>query len=118
MSVSDKIFFGGFVLIALVAGLCIGYGVADSRGRAVARGLGDRLATLERDHQLAIDAATDYRGELGRVGELAGQLGDGLADAVARAAKAPGYRAGAQIYIDAIREAGRGLGIISQLGAV
>lgn len=118
MSATDKIFFGGFVLIALVAGLCIGYGVADSRGRAVARGLGDRITTLERDHQLAIDAATDYRGQLDQLGELAGQLGDGLADAVARAAKAPGYRAGAQIYIDAIREASRGLGFIAGAGAV
>jgi len=118
MSVSDKIFFGGFVLIALVAGLCIGYGVADSRGRAVARELGDRIAILERDHQLAIDAATDYRGQLDQLGELAGQLADGLAGAIARAAKSSNYRAGAQIYIDAIREASRWLGVIAGAGAV
>lgn len=118
MSASDKIFFGGFVLIALVSGLCIGYGVAEARWRVVDKKHRDYIATLERDHQLAIDSATDYRGQLNRVGELAGQLGDGLADAVARAAKAPGYRAGAQIYIDAIREASRGLGVIAGAGAV
>lgn len=117
MSATDKIFFSVFVFAGLVAGLCIGYGVADSRGRTVARELGDRITILERDHQLAIDAATDYREQLDRAGELAGQLGDGLTDAVARAAKAPGYRAGAQIYIDAIREASRGLGVIAGSGA-
>lgn len=117
MSVSDKIYFGGFVLFALVAGLCIGYTVADSRGRSVTEELGDRLADMERDKQLAIDAATDYRGQLDRAGELAGRLADGLAGAIERAAKTTNYRAGAQIYIDAIRDASRGLGVIAGSGA-
>ena len=47
MSVSDKIFFGGFVLFALVAGLCIGYGVADFRGRAKLDEQRDYIAGLE-----------------------------------------------------------------------
>jgi hypothetical protein len=118
MSATDKIFFSVFVFAGLVAGICIGYGVAEARWRVVDKKHRDYIATLERDHQLAIDAATDYREQLNRAGELAGQLADGLSGAIARASKSANYRAGAQIYIDAIREVGRGLGVIAGAGAV
>ena len=60
---------------------------------------------------------TDYGGQLDLAGELAGQLGDGLASAIEAASRATSYRAGAQIYIDAIRNARTGLGDLARIGA-
>lgn len=117
MSVSDKIFFGGFVLFALVAGLCIGYAVADHRSRGVVDQLAAELNDARDRERAAVAAAADYRGQLDRAGELAGQLGDGLARAIETASRATSYRSGAQIYIDAIRNARAGLGDLARLGA-
>ena len=100
-----------FACLLGVAGFIGGYSLANHR-------FSERIAALESERDLAVAAAADYRGQLGRAGELAGQLADGLAGAIARAAKSTNYRAGAQIYIDAIREASRGLGILAGLGTV
>lgn len=109
---SARFYLGvGFACLLCVAGFIGGYSLSNHRASG-------RIAALESERDLAVAASTDYRGQLSRAGELAGQLGDGLADAVARAAKATGYRAGAQIYIDAIRDTLRGLGVLSGLGAV
>ena len=118
MSVTDKIFFGGFIPFALVAGLCIGYGVANARAAIIIERVTAERDALAVERDLAVAAAADYRGQLGRLGELAGQLGDGLADAVARAAKATDYRRGAQIYIDSIRATVRGLELLASHRAV
>lgn len=104
MSVSDKIFFGGFVLIALVAGLCIGYGVADSSGRAKLEEQRDYIAGLEAERNFYIDAAEQLRGELAGLRDSVGQLGDGLEKSLQTALKLTNYRQVAQVFIDTARD--------------
>lgn len=109
---SARFYLGvGFACLLGVAGFLGGYSLATHRTSG-------RIAALESERDLAVAASADYRGELGRAGELAGQLADGLAGAIERASRAKDYRRSAQEYIDAIRATSRGLGILAGLGTV
>ena len=104
MSATDKIFFSVFVFAGLVAGICIGYGVADSRGRAKLEEQRDYIAGLEAERDFYIDAAEQLRGELEGLRDSVGQLGDGLEKSLQTALKLTNYRQFAQVFIDTARD--------------
>lgn len=115
---SCLLFAAVLFFVGLGAGLYGGYRLGTARTDHRVRVVEAERDKLIIERDLAVAAAADFREELGRSGELAGQLGDRLSDAVARASRATDYRRGAQIYIDGIRDTLRGLELLASHRAV
>ena len=115
---SCLLFAAVLFVVGLGAGLYGGYRLGAARTDHRVRAVEAERDALIIERDLAVAAASDFRFQLRQSGELAGQLGDRLSGAVARASRATDYRRGAQIYIDSIRDTLRGLELLASHRAV